>query len=190
MWSRRERRRVVALTASRPIRRTPSCSPVLMAGSLTAIQVPSVQVEAAREVARAHDMCRRDLMNARHRVSKMLLRHGRVYPKPSSTWSRDHRLWLSAQQFADPISELAYVDLLAAVDGLTARQQALAERISRLAIDAEWCPTVVRLRCFRGGGHAHCAERPSRALSGLAAVRESAPCGVLARADPLAGAVG
>jgi transposase len=121
-----------------------------MAGSLTAIPVQSVQVEAARELTRAHDMCRRDLMNARHRVSKMLLRHGRVYPKPSSTWSRDHRRWLSGQQFADPISELAYVDLLAAVDGLTARKQALAERISRLAVEGEWWPTIARMRCFRG----------------------------------------
>ena len=122
----------------------------LMAGSLTAVAVPSLQVEAARELTRAHDMCRRDLMNARHRVSKMLLRHGRVYPKPSSTWGQAHRQWLSAQQFADPISELTYVDLLAAVDGLAARKQALAERISRLALEGEWWPTVARLRCFRG----------------------------------------
>lgn len=122
----------------------------LIAGSLTAIPVPSMAVEAARELVRAHDMCRRDLMNARHRVSKMLLRHGRVYPKPSSTWSRDHRLWLSRQQFPDPISELTYADLLASVDGLTARKQALAERISRLATDEQWWPTVARLRCFRG----------------------------------------
>jgi transposase len=122
----------------------------LMAGSLTAIPVPSVKVEAARELTRAHDMCRRDLMNARHRVSKMLLRHGRVYPKPSSTWSKTHHQWLAAQPFTDPISELTYIDLLAAVDGLTARKQALAERISRLATDPEWWPTVTRLRCFRG----------------------------------------
>jgi transposase len=80
----------------------------LMAGSLTSIAVPSVQVEAARELVRAHDMCRRDLINARHRVSKMLLGHGRVYPKPALTWSKAHRQWLAAQQFADPISELAY----------------------------------------------------------------------------------
>ena len=53
----------------------------LIAGSLTAVVVPSPAVEAAREVIRAHDACRRDLMNARHRVSKMLLRHGRVYPE-------------------------------------------------------------------------------------------------------------
>ena len=95
----------------------------LMAGSLTAIPVPSVEVEAARELTRAHDTCRRDLMNARHRVSKMLLRHGRVYPKPSSTWSKTHRQWLAGEQFPDPVSELAYVDLLAAVDGLTTRKR-------------------------------------------------------------------
>jgi transposase len=122
----------------------------LMAGSLTTLLVPSVQVEAARELTRAHEMCRRDLMTARHRVSKMLLRHGRVYSRPASTWSRDHRLWLSRQQFPDPISELTYADLLAAVDGLSARKQALAERISRLAVEGEWWPTVARLRCFRG----------------------------------------
>src|SRR5512132_382697 len=59
----------------------------LMAGSLTAVMVASPAVEAARELIRCHDACRRDLMNARHRVSKMLLRHGRVYPKLSA-WRR------------------------------------------------------------------------------------------------------
>jgi transposase len=122
---------------------------LLLAGSLTAVTVPPVQVEAARELVRAHDACRRDLMNARHRVSKMLLRHGRVYPKPS-TWSQEHRRWLSRQQFDQPASELTFADLVASVDGLTARKAALAERLSRLATDEQWWPTVARLRCFRG----------------------------------------
>ena len=121
----------------------------LLAGSLTAVRVPSVEVESARELVRAHDACRRDLMNARHRVSKMLLRHGRVYPKPS-TWSQEHRRWLAAQQFEQAISELTYADLIACVDGLTARKTALAERISVLATDEQWWPTVARLRAFRG----------------------------------------
>jgi transposase len=121
----------------------------LMAGSLTAVAVPSPQVEAAREVVRAHDACRRDLMNARHRVSKMLLRHGRVYPKPS-TWTQEHRRWLAAQQFPEPMSAFTYADLIATVDGLTARKKMLAERISMLATDPAWWPTVARLRAFRG----------------------------------------
>jgi transposase len=121
----------------------------LLAGSLTAITVPPPAVEAARELVRAHDACRRDLMNARHRVSKMLLRHGQVYPKPS-TWTQEHRRWLARQQFPEPMSELTYADLIACVDGLTARKKALAERIGELATDERWWPTVSRLRAFRG----------------------------------------
>jgi len=121
----------------------------LMAGSLRAIAVPSPAVEAARELTRAHDACRRDLMNARHRVSKMLLRHGRVYPK-TSTWTQQHRRWLAAQRFPEPVSELVWADLVACVDGLTARKTALAERIGELTTDPAWWPTVARLRAFRG----------------------------------------
>jgi transposase len=121
----------------------------LIAGSLTRVVVPSPSVEAGRELTRAHDACRRDLMNARHRISKMLLRHGRVYSSPS-TWTQRHRGWLAAQQFPEPVSQLAYADLIACVDGLTARKKALAERIGELATDPAWWPTVARLRAFRG----------------------------------------
>jgi transposase len=122
---------------------------LLLSGSLHPICVPSPEVEAARELVRAHDAVRRDLMSARHRVSKQLLRHGRIYPKPS-TWTQEHRRWLARQIFDEAMTELAFADALAAVDGLTARKAALAERISRLAVDGPWWPTVARLRCFRG----------------------------------------
>lgn len=121
----------------------------LSAGALSAVVVPPVEIEAARELTRAHDALRRDLMTARHRVSKMLLRHGRVYPE-RSTWTKAHRSWLSRQQFEQPASELAFADLLAAVDGISARKAVIAERLSRLALDERWWPTVARLRSFRG----------------------------------------
>jgi transposase len=121
---------------------------LLIAGQLTAVTVPPAGVEAARELTRLHDACRRDLMTARHRVSKMLLRHGRVYPKPT-TWKRDHRKWLAGQRFDEPTSELVYLDLLARVDTLTARKLQLAEQVVELASDERWWPTVSRLRAFR-----------------------------------------
>ena len=122
---------------------------LLLAGSLTRVVVPPPEIEAARELTRAHDACRRDLMNARHRVSKMLLRHGRVYPK-STTWTAEHRRWLSRQAFDEPASRMVFADLIASVDGLTARKQAVALRLSELATDERWWPTVARLRAFRG----------------------------------------
>lgn len=121
---------------------------LLIAGQLTAVKVPPAGVEAARELTRLHDACRRDLMTARHRVSKMLLRHGRVYPKPT-TWKRDHRNWLAGQRFEEPTSELVYLDLLARVDTLTARKLQLRDAVVELASDERWWPAVARLRAFR-----------------------------------------
>jgi transposase len=71
---------------------------------------------------------------ARHRVSKLLLVHGRVYPGKTA-WNQTHKRWLAQQSFEHEPTELAFVDLLAAVDGLTARREALEERLSRLAQD-------------------------------------------------------
>jgi transposase len=120
-----------------------------MAGQLTAVAVPSEFVEAARHLSRTREQVRGDLMSARHRVSKLLLAHGRVY-EGASTWNRAHRVWLGGQRFEQAPTELAFIDLVAAVDGLIARKDALDERLSRLATDERLWPTVARLRCFRG----------------------------------------
>jgi transposase len=120
-----------------------------MAGQLTVVAVPSEFVEAARHLSRTREQLRGDLMRARHRVSKLLLAHGRVYTG-ATTWNRAHRSWLGGQRFEQAPTELAFVDLLAAVDGLIARKDALDERLSRLAQDERLWPTVARLRCFRG----------------------------------------
>ena len=122
----------------------------LMAGTLHPIHVPSPALEAARDLVRAREDVRCDLSRARHRVSKLLLRHGEVYPKDRSTWTREHRRWLSSRRFDEPNTQLAYIDALAAVDGLTHRRDALAERLSHVAADSELWPVVSRLRAFRG----------------------------------------
>ena len=122
---------------------------LLLAGQLKVVAVPDACVEAARHLSRAREQVRGDLMRGRHRVSKLLLLHGRVYPE-TSAWTQAHRRWLAGQRFAETASELVYLDCLAAVDGLVARKAALDERLSRLAQEGEWWPTVARLRCFRG----------------------------------------
>jgi len=119
-----------------------------MAGALTPIAVPSPSAEAARDLARAREQVRLDLMRCRHRLSKLLLRHGRVWDR--TAWTTVHREWLSAQTFAQQNTELAFIDNLAACDGLTARKDALDERLSWVATDPEFWPIVRRLRAFRG----------------------------------------
>ncbi len=123
---------------------------LLMAGSLKAIHVPSVAQEAARDLVRAREALRQDLMRSRHRVSKLLLRYGRVYPAGQTAWTAAHRDWLAAQRFDEPALELAYLDALAAVDALLARRAVLEQHLERIARSPELWPIVARLRAFRG----------------------------------------
>jgi transposase len=123
---------------------------LLMAGSLTTVWVPDAELEAARDLARCREQLRGDLSRARHRASKLLLRHGRVWPREVDTWTKAHWRWLKRQSFAHATTDLAFLDYLNAIESLLQRKQVLDERLSRLAGEGPWAPTVARLRCFRG----------------------------------------
>ena len=70
---------------------------LLRLGEITPIPVPALEEEAARDLVRAREDARGDLMRARHRLSKLLLRHGLVYD--ATAWTRTHDVWVRRQRF-------------------------------------------------------------------------------------------
>jgi transposase len=84
---------------------------LLRLGELVAVRVPDRVEEAARDLVRAREDARADLMRARHRLSKLLLRHGRVYE--GSAWTIAHDAWLRRQRFASGPLALAVARELA-----------------------------------------------------------------------------
>lgn len=71
---------------------------LLLAGQLHPVTVPPAWLEAIRHLARTREQVRHDLMRARHRVSTLLLVHGRVYPGKTA-WNQTHKRWLAQQSF-------------------------------------------------------------------------------------------
>ena len=59
---------------------------------------PASSRKAARDLVRARDHCRGDLMAVRHRLSKLLLRQGIVY-YGGKAWTGKHELLLRRQRF-------------------------------------------------------------------------------------------
>src|SRR5215218_3551595 len=70
---------------------------LLRLGEVTPVRIPGPEEEAARDLVRAREDARSDLMRARHRLSKLLLRHGLVYD--ATAWTRTHDAWLRRQRF-------------------------------------------------------------------------------------------
>ena len=121
------------------------------AGQLRPVSVPSVELEALRDLVRAREDLRGDLMAARHRISKLLLRRGLVYGGPGQPWeSQRHGAWLGSVDLGDPLARSVLGEYLACHEVLLARRDRLDELIARQSEDEQWSALVGRLRCMRG----------------------------------------
>ncbi|MDT0278474.1 IS110 family RNA-guided transposase [Blastococcus goldschmidtiae] len=122
---------------------------LLRLGEVTAVTVPTVAQEAARDLVRAREDARGDLMRARHRLSKLLLRQGTVYDG-GQAWTQAHDAWLRQQRFDTTATRLTFESDYDAVLTVTARRARLDTAIAELAADSEFTPVVRRLACLRG----------------------------------------
>lgn len=118
---------------------------------VTSVTVPSVAQEAARDMVRAREDCRGDLMRARHRLSKLLLRYGIVY-YGGTAWTGVHDRWLRQQacQLGSPAARVAFDECYDAVVSVGARRDRLDAAIGVMAADSEFTAVTRRLGCLRG----------------------------------------
>ena len=80
---------------------------LLRLDEVTPVAVPTVEQETARDLVRAREDVRNDLMGARHRLSELLLRHGIVYCG-GRAWTARHDAWLQAQRFEVRASRVTF----------------------------------------------------------------------------------
>jgi len=122
---------------------------LLKLDEIAEVSVPTVEQEAARDLVRAREDVRGDLMRARHRLSKMLLRQGIVY-SGGNPWTGVHDVWLRAQRFNSPGRQLAYDTAYETMIMTGDRRDRLDSAITAMAADSSYTAVVRRLGCLRG----------------------------------------
>jgi len=125
---------------------------LLRLDEITVVSVPSAGQEAARDLVRAREDCRADLMRARHRLSKLLLRHGIVY-YDGSAWTDRHDRWLRREAFAQltiKATRDAFDSDYDAVRAVTARRDRLDALIEQMDAESEFTALVRRLGVCAG----------------------------------------
>lgn len=120
---------------------------------IVAVTIPTVAAESARDLVRAREDTRMVLMSARHRLGKLLLRHGYVYD--GKTWTGTHDGWLrrTRKEHLLPAGGgtlAAFDDAYDAVNHTLARRDRLDAMIVDLAADSEFTAVTRRLACLRG----------------------------------------
>ena len=118
------------------------------AGELVAIRVPSEMEEAVRDLCRARADMVADRTRTRHRLSKFLLRHDRIWRERG--WTLRHEQWVAGQRFDEPAMQSTfghYRGVLAARDAeLAAMEADLAHWYSH----GPFAEAVTRLAAYRG----------------------------------------
>jgi transposase len=130
---------------------------LLRLDQITPVAIPTLDQEAARDLVRAREDARGDLMRARHRLSKLLLRYGIVYCG-GRAWTGAHDHWLRHDALAR-LSAAGGRSIRATFDNdydallsTLARRDRLDEQITAMAAESEFTPVVRRLGCLRGIG--------------------------------------
>jgi transposase len=113
------------------------------------VRVPTEAEESARDLVRCREAARADLMRSRHRLSKLLLRHGIVY-SGGKAWTAAHDTWLLKQSFPLAGTRAAFEDAYETVVLTTGRRDRLDAAITAMATDSQFTPVVRRLSCLRG----------------------------------------
>src|SRR5947209_3019990 len=122
---------------------------LLLAGKLHAVRVPGNEEEALRDLVRAREAVRVDLMRCRHRLSKLLLRHG-IRFDDGPAWTQRHRDWLAQVALEWPAAQATMLDAQGAIDALTHRRDGLEREILGVLPSSPWQVQTGRLRCLRG----------------------------------------
>ena len=105
---------------------------LLRLGEITEVAVPEREIEAVRDLVRAREDARADLMRVRHRLSKLPLRQGIVY-HGGTAWTCKHEQWRRHQRFDDRDLKAAFDHSFDAVLAATAARDRLDEQILEVA---------------------------------------------------------
>lgn len=120
------------------------------AGLLTEVHPPSEADEALRDLCRCRDDVRVDLLRARHRLSKFLLRRHCLYRQTKHHWGSRHLAWLEQLRFDDAVSQATFDSYFLAVQQLEERQRQLDARLAEFGAQEPYRDPVAWLRCFKG----------------------------------------
>lgn len=119
------------------------------AGELTAIRIPTVAEEGVRDLCRARADMVIDQTRAKHRLSKFLLRHGRVWVG-GQNWTGKHREWIAAQHFDDPAVEATLRHYVATLSVRESAVEAIEAELALWYHREPFADAVARLAAYRG----------------------------------------
>lgn len=125
---------------------------LLRSGDLTPVWVPDEAHEALRDLVRDRDDAKQDLLRAKHRLSKFLLRHG-IHPAAGvQAWGRAHEAWLNRLTLDHRADQVVFDDYWSVVRAGKDRVRRLEAALVACAAESPHGEYLAALQALRGIG--------------------------------------
>lgn len=123
---------------------------LLRSGDLTPVWVPDEAHEALRDLVRARDDAKADLLRAKHRLGKFLLRRAIHPPVGVRAWSRAHDAWLGGLTFEHAADGVVLEHYGAVVREAAERVKRLEAALMACAAASPHAELLAALQAIRG----------------------------------------
>lgn len=118
-------------------------------GELTNIYVPTEEDEALRDLIRAREDVKEDLLRAKHRILKFLMRHHIVAPS-GKKWTIKYRNWLNTLTLTNHNHRIVLQEYLRTMQERELRLKRLEQEILREANEGPCAALIQALQVLRG----------------------------------------
>jgi transposase len=121
-------------------------------GDLVTVHIPTESEERVRDLVRCREAMQRNLLRARHQVTKFLARRGLVY-REGARWHTKHMSWLSKlrkSELLEAQDHFVFDEYLSHLEYVESRRDALDAAIETAAQLPQYKSRVDRLLSFHG----------------------------------------
>jgi transposase len=118
-------------------------------GDLIMVHPPNEAQESVRDLVRCRESVSRDVVRARHRIAKFLLRRGQVYGQ-GRAWTQRYESWLAGLKWEQEIDRQTVQMYILGLSQAKDRLKALDEQIQQISESGWYREPVGWLRSFRG----------------------------------------
>ena len=143
-----------SLTPRRPGRRVKTdrrdalkLAEMLRGQMLSMVTIPEVEREALRDLVRAREDAGEDLLRARNRLSRLLLRHEQQY-REKNRWTRAHWRWIRAVRLNQQHAQTTLENYITVVESCIDRVAALTQLLKTAAEEHQ--QVISRYSALRG----------------------------------------
>lgn len=129
---------------------------LLASHNIVEVFVPDEETEAMRDIARVLEDVRDDLVRARHRMTKFLMRHGYVFDEKNASgtrianWTKAFWAWVREIDFEHEADQDAFAYYISEVKHLEQTKRQIENWIRKYAAQDRWRDRVDALRCLKG----------------------------------------